>query len=319
MNLFIQIPSFNEEGTIGLVLRELPREIEGFETVKFLLIDDGSTDNTVDVALKNGVDYVVQHTTNKGLASSFMSGLDACLEHGADVIVNTDADNQYSAKDIPLLVAPILKGEADMVIGERPIENIEHFSFLKKQLQKLGSWIVRVVSNTDIPDAPSGFRAFSKMAAQNLIVFNDYTYTLETIIQAGRRNFAIKSVPINVNPDLRPSRLVKSIPTYLKRSATTIIRIFVVYYPFRFFMSIGLILFLLGFLIGLRFLYFYMVGAGGGHIQSLILSAVLLGMGFQTILTAFLADLLAANRKLLEDIRLKQKSTNDIHIVRKNR
>jgi hypothetical protein len=239
-----------------------------------------------------------------------MNGLDACLRLGADVIVNTDADNQYNADDIPKLTTPILEGKADIVVGARPIETIEHFSPAKKFLQKLGSWVVRVASRTDIPDAPSGFRAMSRAAAQRMMVFNDYTYTLETIIQAGQRDMAITSVPIRVNEDLRPSRLVKSIPSYIRLSIVTIIRIFVIYRPFRFFGSIGTVLFGAGFLIGARFLWHYLSGDGDGHIQSLILAGTLMMMGFVTILVAFLADLLAANRKLLEDIRYRLRLSN---------
>jgi len=246
------------------------------------------------------------------LARAFMTGLDACLRLGADVIVNTDADNQYHAGDIPALVAPIVKRRAEIVVGARPIQTIEHFSPVKKALQKFGSWVVRVASNTDIPDAPSGFRAMSRTAAQKLMVFNDYTYTLETIIQAGQKNMAITSVPIRVNEDLRPSRLVKSIPSYIKRSIVTIIRIFVIYRPFRFFATIGTVLFGAGFLIGLRFLWKYFGGEGEGHIQSLILAGVLLGMGFQTFLIAIIAELLASNRKLLEDIRFQTRSISDV-------
>jgi len=232
-----------------------------------------------------------------------MAGLGACIDHGADVIINTDADNQYNADDIPKLVKPILDKEADIVIGERPISDIEHFSPAKKFLQQLGSWVVRLASKTDIPDSPSGFRALSREAAMKMNVFNEYTYTLETIIEAGQKGLAITSVPITVNEDLRPSRLVKSIPSYIQKSIITIIRIFVVYRPFRFFMTIGLLLFIPGFLIGLRFLYHYLTGDGGGHIQSVILAAVLLGMGFQTMLVAFVADLLSTNRKLMEDVQ----------------
>jgi glycosyltransferase involved in cell wall biosynthesis len=279
--------------------------VPGFDSVEWLIIDYGSTDDTVAVAQANGVDHIVRHTRNQGLARGFMTGLDACLRLGADVIVNTDADNQYNADDIPLLVQPILERRAEIVIGARPIETIEHFSPIKKLLQKLGSWVVRVASKTDIPDAPSGFRAMSRNAAQRLVVFNDYTYTLETIIQAGQKNMSIVSVPVRVNDDLRPSRLVKSIPSYIQRSIVTIVRIFVIYRPFRFFASIGLLLFVPGFLLGLRFLYFYLTGEGGGHIQSVILTGVLMMMGFVTFLIAFVADLLAANRKLLEDLRHK--------------
>jgi hypothetical protein len=252
-----------------------------------------------------GVDHVVNLPKHQGLASGFMAGIDACLKLGADVIVNTDADNQYSAGDIPKLVEPILKGEAQIVIGCRPIGEIAHFSWSKKIFQKTGSWVVRQASNTNIPDTTSGFRAFHRDAAIVFNVFNQYTYTLETIIQAGQKNLSIVSVPISVNTDLRPSRLLKSIPSYIKRSVVTIIRVFVVYKPFRFFFLMGSFLTGSGFLIGIRFLYFYFTGFGNGHLQSLILSSILLGIGFQTILVAFLADLLATNRRLLEDVQLK--------------
>ncbi|MCU6666597.1 glycosyltransferase family 2 protein [Silvania hatchlandensis] len=314
MKLIIQIPCFNEAETLAIALKALPRQVAGFDTVEWLIIDDGSTDDTVDVARQNGVNHVVKHAGNKGLAKAFMTGLDACLSLNADVIINTDADNQYCADDIPLLVAPILEYRAEMVIGERPISAIDHFSPVKKYLQKLGSWVVRVASNTNVPDAPSGFRAMSRATAQKLMVFNDYTYTLETIIQAGQKNITITSVSIRVNEDLRPSRLVKSISSYIKRSIVTIVRIFVIYRPFRFFGAIGALLFVAGFLLGVRFLYKYFTGDGNGYIQSLILASVLMGMGFQTILVAFITDLLSANRKLLEDLRFKvaqlsQKST----------
>lgn len=312
MKLIIQIPCFNEAATLAITLSDLPREVPGFDSVEWLIIDDGSTDGTVQVALQHGVDHVVRHTRNQGLARGFMTGLGECLRRGADVIVNTDADNQYNAEDIPALTAPILAGEADIVVGARPIDAIKHFSPAKKLLQKLGSWVVRVASRTDIPDAPSGFRAMSRESAQRLVVFNDYTYTLETIIQAGQRNMAILSVPVRVNEDLRPSRLVKSIPSYIKRSIVTIVRIFVVYRPFRFFGAIGLLLFIPGFILGLRFLWFYVTGDGGGHIQSVILSGILLMMGFVTFLVAFVADLLAANRMLLEDIRFYSRSGSGI-------
>jgi len=305
MKLIIQIPCYNEAGTLAIALAALPRQVSGFDSVEWLIIDDGSEDETVRVARENGVDHVVRHTRNQGLARGFMTGLDACLRLGADVIVNTDADNQYNADDIPALTAPILAHRADIVVGARPIATIKHFSFVKKMLQKLGSWVVRVASKTDIPDAPSGFRAMSRAAAQRLMVFNDYTYTLETIIQAGQKNMAITSVPIRVNEDLRPSRLMKSIPSYIKRSIVTIVRIFIIYRPFSFFGSIGALFFGTGLLIGARFLWLYLSGEGEGHIQSLILAGALLVMGFQTLLVAFLADLMAANRKLMEDVRFR--------------
>lgn len=306
MKLIIQIPCFNEEKTLPVTLRELPRSLEGFDSVEWLIIDDGSTDDTVAVAKANGVDHVVSFAKNQGLSRVFMAGLDACIKLGADVIVNTDADNQYSAKDIPLLIQPILDKKAELVIGARPISEIKHFPFIKKQLQKLGSWVVRLASKTSIPDAPSGFRAMSREAALRLNVFNEYTYTLETIIQAGQKNMAITSVPVRVNDELRPSRLVKSIPSYLQKSIITIVRIFVVYKPFRFFMTLGFLSVAAGLLIGLRFLYFYFVtGESTGHIQSLILASILFGFGFQTVLVAFVADLLAVNRRLLEDVQYR--------------
>jgi glycosyltransferase involved in cell wall biosynthesis len=305
LKLIIQIPCFNEEETLPVTLSALPRAVDGFDSVEWLIIDDGSTDKTVEVAKAHGVDHIVRHAGNMGLARAFRTGIDACLRSGADVIVNTDADNQYNADDIPALTLPILQNRADLVIGIRPISSIGDFSRIKKILQKLGSWVVRLASKTNVPDATSGFRAMSRPAAQHLMVFNNYTYTLETIIQAGHKNMAIISVPIRVNKQLRPSHLVKSIPAYIRKSIVTILRIFIIYRPFLFFGSIGAALFFAGFLIGLRFLWKYLGGEGSGHIQSLILSSILLGMGFQTLLISFVADLLSANRILLEDIRYR--------------
>lgn len=302
MKLVIQIPCFNEAGTLARTLADLPREVPGFEAVEWLVVDDGSTDDTRRVARGHGVDHVVAHTSNQGLARAFMTGLDACLRRGADVIVNTDADNQYDAAGIPALVAPILDGAADIVVGERPIRVIRHFSPVKKVLQKLGSWAVRLASKTTIPDAPSGFRAISRNAAQRLVVFSDYTYTLETIIQAGQKNIAITSVPVEVNEDLRPSRLVTSVRTYVTRGVATIVRVFIIYRPFRFFASLAAVCFLAGFAIGMRFMVFYLTGDGSGHVQSLLLATLLMGAGFQLFVVAFVADLLAANRKLLEEL-----------------
>lgn len=307
MKLIIQIPCFNEAESLPLTLKDLPREVPGFEHVEWLVINDGSTDDTENVARAHGVDHIVSFTKNQGLARGFLAGLDACINLGADVIVNTDADNQYQAADIPALIAPILAGRADMVIGARPIDEIVSFSATKKLLQKLGSAVVRLVSRTAIPDAPSGFRAMSREAALCLNVFNDYTYTLETIIQAGQKGLAVTSVPVRVNRTLRPSRLVKSIPSYIRKSLVTIVRIFVVYKAFRFFMSVGVTAFFLGVIVGLRFLYYYATGGGAGHVQSLILASILLGVGFQTMLTAFLADLLAVNRRLMEDVQYRVK------------
>ena len=309
MNLIIQIPCYNEEESIGITLKGLPKKVIGFERVESLIIDDGSTDNTVKVAKMNGVDHVVQFKKNQGLAKAFIAGLDACLDLGADVIVNTDADNQYESKDTERLVQPILDGKADLVIGERPIDSIKHFSSSKKILQKIGSWAVRVVSKADIKDAPSGFRAISREAALQLNVFNDYTYTIETIIQAGQKNMAVASVSVRTNEQMRPSRLLKSIPSYIAKSISTIVRIFVVYKPFRFFMTIGFFFCAGGVSIGIRFLYFYAIGGGAGHVQSLILSSILIGIGFQTILVAFLSDLQAVNRRLLEDIQYRLKKS----------
>ena len=307
MKLIIQIPCFNEQDSLPVTLSHLPREVEGFDQVEWLIIDDGSSDATVEVARANGVDHVVSLPRNQGLAVAFMAGIDASLANGADVIVNTDADNQYDASGIPMLTAPILEQQADIVVGTRPISQTAHFSPIKKLLQKLGSWVVRKASGSTVEDAPSGFRAFSREAALRLNVFSSYTYTLETIIQAGQKNMAIQSVPIATNADLRPSRLLKSIGSYVRRSMATIIRMFVVYKPFQFFIGLGALLFLTGFLIGLRFIYLLIIGDGDGHIQSLILASVLLGIGFQTILVAFIADLLAVNRRLLEELQYRSR------------
>ncbi len=307
MKLIIQIPCFNEAEALPVTLKELPRTVPGFSSVEWLVINDGSTDDTAEIAKKNGVDHVINLTNNQGLARAFLAGLDAAVKLGADVIVNTDADNQYRASDIPALVAPICAGKADVVVGARPIDKIGSFSPAKKILQRAGSSVVRFVSKTDIPDAPSGFRALTREAAMRFNVFNDYTYTLETIIQAGQKGMAITSVPVGVNGELRPSRLVKSIPSYIRKSLVTIVRIFVVYKAFRFFISIGLTLFCLGLIGGIRYLCYYFSGDSAGHIQSLILASILLGVGFQTILTAFLADLLAVNRRLMEDVQYRVK------------
>src|SRR6185369_6117089 len=262
MKLLIQIPCFNEAEALPVTLKELPREVPGFSSVEWLVINDGSTDDTSEVAIRHGVDHVITLTKNQGLARAFLAGLDGCIKLGADVIINTDADNQYMAADIPKLVAPILAGKADVVIGSRPISEIESFSIAKKILQKAGSMVVRFVSKTNIPDAPSGFRALSREAAMRFNVFNDYTYTLETIIQAGQKSIAITSVPVRVNGELRPSRLVKSISSYIRKSLVTIVRIFVVYKAFRFFMSVGLTVLSLGLIGGIRYLYYYATGSG---------------------------------------------------------
>ncbi len=298
--LFIQIPCYNEEETIGTTLDDLPDSIPGIGEIEVLIIDDGCTDDTVKVAKKHGVDHVISFRKNRGLARGFEAGIQACLARGADIIVNTDADNQYRAEDIPKLVAPILRGESDIVIGARPIDEIEHFSRIKKLLQRLGSTVVRHVSGTDVEDAPSGFRAFSRHAAGQLHVFGDYTYTIETVIQAGQKGFKIQSVPIGVNEDLRPSRLVKSIPDYVIRSVGTMGRIYLIYRPLRLFIPVAIVTFLAGFGLGLRYLYFMAIGQGEGHVQSVILAALLLATSGLTVLSGILADLIATNRKLLE-------------------
>ena len=301
--LIIQIHCFNEEKTLPVTLRELPRSLPGVDTIEWLIIDDGSTDNTIEVAHNEGVDHVVRLIGHQGLAKGFMAGLQACIEKGADIIVNTDADNQYYAGDIITLVQPILDGKAEIVVGERPISEIRHFSPLKKLFQRWGSWMVRKVSHTDIPDAPSGFRAISREAAMRMHVFSEYTYTLETIIQAGQRGVAIMSVPIRTNGFLRKSRLIHSIPAYLARSFNTIIRIFMTYRPLSFFTVPGVIAILAGVVLGLRFLYFFLIMRNGaGHIQSLILVAVLLILGFLLVIFGLIADLISVNRKLLENV-----------------
>lgn len=303
MKLIIQIPCYNEAETLKIALDDLPKHIDGIDEIEYLIINDGSKDDTVKVALDWGVHYVVNFTRNKGLAKGFMAGLNACLSYGADIIVNTDADNQYCGDDIETIVRPILLGKADIVVGERPIDNTEHFSPLKKKLQHFGSWVVRKASKTDIPDAPSGFRAFSREAALRLNVINDYTYTLETIVQAGRNKMAIISVPIRTNGELRPSRLFGSMFGYIKKSMLTIVRAFLMYRPLQFFTIIGVILFLIGTGIGIRFLVYYFNGLGSGHIQSLILSSMMIILGVMTGIVGLQADIIAANRKLLEDIQ----------------
>ena len=301
MKLIIQIPCYNEAETLEIALNDLPKKIEGIDCIEYLIINDGSKDKTVEVAKKWGVHHIVNFKQNKGLAKGFMAGLDGCLRNGADIIVNTDADNQYCGEDIEKLIRPILNGEADMVIGARPIDETEHFSWIKKKLQHFGSWVVRKASNTDIPDAPSGFRAFSREAAMRINVVNDYTYTLETIVQAGREKIAITSVPIRTNGELRPSRLFNSIMGYVKKSMLTIIRAYMMYKPLRCFTFVAAVPTLIGLLIGFRYLYFVAMGTSGGHVQSLLLACTLIILGFVTLVVGLLADVLAANRKLIED------------------
>lgn len=303
MKLIIQIPCYNEAQTLEIALNDLPKQIDGIDEIEYLIINDGSQDNTVEVAKNWGVHYVVNFKTNKGLAKGFMAGLDACLRNGADIIVNTDADNQYCGEDIEKLVRPILNGESDIVIGERPIDKTEHFSPLKKRLQHFGSWVVRKASKTDIPDAPSGFRAYSREAAMRMNVINEYTYTLETIVQAGRNKMACTSVPIRTNGELRPSRLFSSMFGYVKKSMLTIVRAFMMYRPLYFFTIIGSILSFIGVAIGIRFIYFFIIDGGRGHTQSLILASMMIILGVMTGIVGLQADIISGNRKLLEDIQ----------------
>jgi len=301
MKLVVQIPCYNEEKTIARTIQDIPRQIPGIDEVEVLVIDDGSEDGTVEAALEVGADKVLSFTGNKGLAAAFAAGLEASVEAGADIIVHTDADNQYRGDCIPALIQPILEGRADLVVGVRPIEQIEDFSWMKKRLQRLGSWVVRKVSGASVSDATSGFRAYSREAAQRLNVVSDFTYTLETLIQAGRTNMKVAEVPIQTNPKTRPSRLFRSTPQYIFRSISTLARIYAVYQPLRFFSIIGVLLFIPGFALGVRFTYYYFIGAGTGKIQSLILAAVLLLMGFQVLMLGVIADLIGANRKLIQE------------------
>lgn len=303
MKLIIQIPCYNEAETLEIALNDLPKQIDGIDEIEYLIIDDGCRDNTVEVARNWGVHHVVSFAQNKGLAKGFMAGLDACLEQGADIIVNTDADNQYCADDIPKLIQPILDHKADIVIGERPIDDTESFSWLKKKLQHFGSWVVRKASDTDIPDAPSGFRAFSRDAAMRINVINDYTYTLETIVQAGRNRMAITSVPVRTNPELRKSRLFHSMGSYVKKSMLTILRALMMYKPLYCFSIVAIIPIIIGLLIGIRFMVFYANGLGNGHTQSLLLACTLIIIGFVTFVIGMLADVISANRKILEDVQ----------------
>lgn len=307
MKLIIQIPCYNEAETLEIALNELPRHIDGVDEIEYLIINDGSDDDTEKVALDWGVHYIVHFKRNLGLAKGFLAGIDLALRHGADIIVNTDADNQYCGADIEKLIRPILNREADIVIGERPIEDNAEFSYIKKKLQRFGSFVVRLASKTDIPDAPSGFRAYSRKAAMRVNVHNEYTYTLETIVQAGRNKMAITSVPVKTNPELRKSRLMHSIYDYVKKSMLTILRAVLMYRPLRVFTLLGSIAITGGVMIGIRFLIFYFQGNGGGHTQSLILAAMLIIIGSQTFVTGLQADIISANRKLLEDIQYRVK------------
>jgi glycosyltransferase involved in cell wall biosynthesis len=298
MKLIIQIPCFNEEQTLPLTLADLPREVPGFDTVEWLVIDDGSSDRTIAVARENGVDHIVKLTNNKGLAAGFQAGLDAALKLGADVVVNTDADNQYDGRDIPKLVAPIVAGEADMVVGDRQVETIEHFSPLKKLLQKLGSWVVRQASETTVPDTTSGFRAYNREAALQMQVVSRFTYTLETIIQAGKLLVAIDHVPIRTNEQTRESRLFPSMGAYVRRNGISIFRIYAQYEPLKVFWGGAVVIGLLAAAVWIRFFVAFVGGEGAGHVQSLILGAVLFIAAMLLGALGVIGDLLAAQRTL---------------------
>lgn len=306
VKLIIQIPCFNEEGVLAQTVADLPREVPGIDIVEWLVIDDGSSDRTVEVAHSVGIDHVVSHTHNRGLAAAFMTGIDACLRAGADFIVNTDADNQYHGHSIPALVAPVVAGTADMVVGERPIGSIDDFSRSKKVLQRLGSSVVRRFSGTGVRDAASGFRAYTRSAAMKVQVFGNYSYTMETIIQAGWNGIAVESVPIEVNPKTRDSRLVKSVAQYISRSSQSIVRAFALYKPFRFFFTVGLVPFVLGVGLLLRWLALYLLSEEyTSRLPSLLTGIGLLLVAAQIWSVAFLADLQAANRRVLQELRVR--------------
>lgn len=311
MKVVIQIPCLNEAETLPVTLAALPRQIPGVDELEIVVIDDGSRDDTAAVAKAHGVQHIVRHPQRQGLARAFLAGVSAALDRGADIIVNTDADNQYCADDIPRLVEPILAGRADLVVGARPIDSIPDWSPTKKWLQRLGSWVVWRLGGVEVEDAPSGFRAMSRRAAVRMNVFSEYTYTLETLMQAGQAGLAVENVAVRVNPPLRPSRLARSTTSYVFRSVVTILRIFATYRAFRFFLALGSVVFFLGLLVGGRFLIFYAMGEGEGHVQSLILAAVLLLIGFQLGIVGVLADLISVNRKLLEDIQRRTRESSN--------
>jgi len=301
MKLVIQIPCYNEEDTLPQTIQDLPRALPGVDEIETLVVDDGSTDRTAEVAQALGIDHITRLRQNCGLAHAFLAGLESALQAGADIIVNTDADNQYWGEDIGRLVQPILDGQADIVVGDRGVAVLEHFSPLKRLLQRLGSWVVEQAAGIPIPDATSGFRAFTREAALRLTVLSEYTYTLETLIQAGMRRLTVVFVPVRTNPQTRPSRLIRSTPAFLVTQAVTILRFYMMYRPLRIFMIIGGLLVAGGVTLGLRFLYYYVLGAGTGKVQSLILAAILTIVGFQTGLIGLIADLVRLNRKMLEE------------------
>ncbi|MEO8076943.1 MAG: glycosyltransferase family 2 protein [Acidobacteriota bacterium] len=303
--LIIQLPCLNEAATLPATLADLPRSVPGIDVIEVLVVDDGSRDGTADVARQHGVDHVVRLRRNKGLAAAFMAGIDASLKAGADFIVNTDADNQYAGHEIAKLLGPLLRGEADIVIGDRNVGAVQHMSWRKRQLQRLGSWVVRQVSNTTVPDTTSGFRAYTREAALRMTIVSEFSYTLESIIQAGKKRMAIAHVPVATNARTRDSRLFDNLFSYIKRSSATIVRIYTMYEPLKVFTYIGLLVFGAGFALSLRFLYHYFTETGIGperYLQSLIASAVLMIVGFQVLVIGLLADVISANRKLLEDL-----------------
>ena len=305
MKIIVQIPCYNEEDTLPQTVRDIPRDIEGADVVEVLIIDDGSSDRTIDVAREIGVDHIVKNTCNKGLARTFLVGLDACMRLGADIIVNTDGDNQYCGECIKKLVAPILKGEADMVVGDRQTDHLAHFSPAKKKLQKLGSFVVRTLSKTSVPDVVSGFRALSRDAALQMNIVSSFSYTIETVIQAGKKNLAVTSVPIRTNPKTRESRLFKSIPDFIRNQVATIVRMYTMYQPMRVFFYIGCLMILAGLIPSLRFLFYFVNGEGSGHIQSLIFAAIMFIVGFQVFMIGLMADVISFNRRLIEETLLR--------------
>src|SRR5229473_35575 len=313
MKLIVQIPAFNEEATIAQTLRDIPKKIDGILTIESLVVDDGSSDNTAEAARKAGATHVVQLKTHRGLSSAFLAGINAALRLGADIIVNTDADNQYAGADIPRLIAPIVRGTAEVVIGDREVATSPHMSPLKRVLQRAGSWTVGLASGVNVSDVTSGFRAFSREAAMQINVFNPFTYTLETIIQSGNRNLGVQSVTVRTNPPSRPSRLYRGLGTYLRKSIATIFRIYTLYKPLKTFFLIGSLLILAGAAIGLRFLWYFFESDRAGHVQSLILAAVFLIIGFQTMLIGLVADLISVNRRLSEEVLIRLKKMRQPH------